>query len=245
MIRPISSASLKEVFIREFEKLIFSGYFKIGEKLPPERELAKQMGVSRPVVHEGLVELVSKGLVTMVPRRGTMINDYRKSGSLFLLTSLFEYADGRVSEKLLDSMLDLRQLFETENARLAAGNRSEEHLAAFHRILGREEAADSGDAEGLARIDYDFHHLMAMASDNLVYPLLLNSMKEFYLSMTRLFFSDPGVVSRVTGYHRDLVSALEGQEEDRASDIMAALLRHGKDHLKQIMDKEGEGNGKD
>ena len=245
MIRPISTASLKEVFIREFEKLIFSGYFKIGEKLPPERELAKQMGVSRPVVHEGLVELVSKGLVTMVPRRGTVINDYRKSGSLFLLTSLFEYADGRVSEKLLDSMLDMRQLFETENARLAAGNRSEAHLAAFHQLLEQEKAVDPGDAETLARIDFDFHHLLAMASDNLVYPLLLNSMKEFYLSMTRLFFSDSGVVSRLFGYHGDLVKAIEGREEERALGIMTALLRHGKDHLKQIIGREGGNNGKD
>ena len=70
LLTPIKTESLKDVFVLRFEELILSGKFGIGQKLPSERELALQLGVSRPVVHEGLVELSSRGLVTLTPPRG-------------------------------------------------------------------------------------------------------------------------------------------------------------------------------
>src|SRR5512137_2428558 len=81
ILKPLKADSLVEVFISRFENLILTGKIAIGQKLPSERELALQLGVSRPVVHEGLVDLAAKGLVTMKPRVGTMVNDYRKEGS--------------------------------------------------------------------------------------------------------------------------------------------------------------------
>ena len=94
LLRPIRKESLKDVFVARFEKLILSGKLSIGEKLPSERELALRLGVSRPVVHDGLMDLVSKGLVSMKPRVGTVVNDYRKEGSLSMLTSLVNYQNG-------------------------------------------------------------------------------------------------------------------------------------------------------
>ncbi len=88
---PIKAESLKDIFVSRFEELILSGKLSIGEKLPSERELALQLSVSRPVVHEGLVELASKGLITLKPRVGATVNDYRKEGSPDILFSLFEY----------------------------------------------------------------------------------------------------------------------------------------------------------
>jgi len=238
MIEPIQAASLKDLFIQNFEKLIFSGYFKIGEKLPPERELAKKMKVSRPVVHEGLVDLVAKGLVTMVPRRGSVINDYRQHGSLFVLTSLFKYSDGEVSVKLLTSMLDMRTLFEMENAGLAAANRSPAQLGQFKDILDREKHTPHNDPQALAALDFEFHLLLAMASNNLVYPLLLNSLKQFYLSLSEKFFTDPLVIPPVFENHVKLVQAIADQAPETAKTIMDRLLTHGEHHLKRILNHQ-------
>ena len=94
MLKPLKAESLKEVFISRFEDLILTGKLAIGQRLPPERELAVQLGVSRPVVHEGLLDLSVKGLVTMKPRAGTVVNDYRKEGSLFMLESIFNFRGG-------------------------------------------------------------------------------------------------------------------------------------------------------
>ncbi|MDD9302781.1 MAG: FadR family transcriptional regulator [Desulfobacter sp.] len=241
MIKPIQSSSLRDLFIQDFEKLIFSGYFKIGEKLPPERELAQKMGVSRPVVHEGLVDLVSKGLVTMVPRKGSVINDYRKQGSLFVLTTLFEYGEGQVSEKLLNSVLDMRLLFEVENASLAAQKRNQDHLSQFEALLDREKKMNPKEKQRVAQLDFEFHHLLAMASDNLIYPLLLNSMKQFYISISVKFFSDHSLVPEVFGFHTRLVRAIADQNEDKAKTIMKDMLSHGESHLRKFIDQSKAG----
>ncbi|RLB89743.1 MAG: hypothetical protein DRH26_10975 [Deltaproteobacteria bacterium] len=253
ILEPIKAPSLKDVFIKEFEKLIFSGAFKIGKKLPPERELAKQMGVSRPVVHEGLVNLASKGLVSMKPRVGTFINDYRKEGSVFLLTSLFKYSDGRVSEKLLKSLLDMRMVFEVENAKLAACNRTQEHIEEFYSILDQEKkmgSPESTDAEGsiaqissdalkkIVAIDFAFHHLISLASDNLVYPVLLNSLKPFYINLTSEFFLNHSVINSVFQFHGQMVKAIVNQDSDKSEIIMKAMLLHGETYLTSVLKKK-------
>jgi DNA-binding FadR family transcriptional regulator len=231
LLKPIRTESLKDVFIKRFEELILSGRFPIGQKLPSERELALQLNVSRPVVHEGLVDLAAKGLVTMIPRVGTIVNDYRKEGSLALLTSLVSYHQGRIESGLLDSLLGMRMLFEVETARLAAKNRNRDHLTAFAELLHQEDAANAVDIEKISELDFNFHHLTAMASGNLIYPLLLNSFKQCYLNLTGQFFSDVTVVPVVFSYHKEIVHAFENNDEKTAAQIMKRMLSHGAEHL--------------
>ncbi len=146
ILRPIRKESLKDVFVTRFEDLILSGKFSIGEKLPSERELALRLGVSRPVVHDGLMDLVSKGLVSMKPRVGTVVNDYRREGSLSILTSLVNYQNGKLDPRLFESMVEMRMLFEVETARLAASRRTPEHLDALERLArGRSRGGLPGD----------------------------------------------------------------------------------------------------
>jgi DNA-binding FadR family transcriptional regulator len=234
LLQPLRADSLKELFIKRFEELILSGKLSIGEKLPSERELAAELGVSRPVVHEGLVDLSLKGLITLKPRVGAIVNDFRKEGSLAMLTSLFQYREGGLDIEILESILDVRILFEVEIARLAAKNRTDDHLAAFGEIAGREEAADPDDMEGLAAVDFDFHHQVAMATGNLMYPLLLNSMKRVYTNISGVFFSDPAVVPAVLGFHRRLTAAIREQDPPEAARVMEGLLRHGESQLRRI-----------
>jgi len=64
-------------FISRFEEMILSGKLSIGEKLPSERDLAVKLGVSRPVVHEGLIDLSIKGLITRTPTCASMLSVLR------------------------------------------------------------------------------------------------------------------------------------------------------------------------
>jgi DNA-binding FadR family transcriptional regulator len=238
LLGPIRKESLKDVFVARFEKLILSGKLSIGEKLPSERELALRLGVSRPVVHDGLMDLVSKGLVSMKPRVGTVVNDYRREGSLAILTSLVNYNNGRLDSRLLESMLEMRVLIEVETARLAALRRTQEQLEALNDLLRQEEDVASEAIERIAEIDFGFHHLIALATGNFVYPLLLNSFRQVYTSLSKRFFSDPGVLALVFGFHRDLVGAIKDQDEKMAAEIMRRLLAHGRDRLKTMIDEE-------
>ncbi len=241
MLKPIRKESLKDVFVTRFEDLILSGKLSIGERLPSERELALRLGVSRPVVHEGLLDLVSKGLVSMRPRVGTVVSDYRREGSLAILTSLVNYHNGRLDPRLFESMVEMRMLVEVETARLAALRRGPEHLEALSALLEEEKRLDPRRIRGIAEVDFRFHHLVAMATDNFIYPLLLNSFRQLYTSFTKRFFSDPEVLSDVFGFHTELVQAIEGRDEKRAMETMRSLLVHGRDRLRAMMAEEERG----
>ena len=232
LLKPIRTESLKDVFIKRFEKLILSGKFPVGQKLPSERELALQLGVSRPIVHEGLVDLAAKGLITLIPRVGTIVNDFRKEGSLSLLTSLVNYHQGYLEPGLLVSLLDMRLLFEVETARLAAANRNQEQLDSIRALLQEEDSINHQDVESISELDFDFHHLIALASGNHIYPLLLNSFKHCYLNLAGQFFSDPIVVPVVFDFHKKMAKAIKDKNEKSAAGIMRRMLDHGAENLK-------------
>jgi GntR family transcriptional repressor for pyruvate dehydrogenase complex len=237
ILKPLHSDSLVEVFISRFENLILTGKIAIGQKLPSERELALQLGVSRPVVHEGLVDLAAKGLVTMKPRVGTFVNDYRKMGSLSILNSIINYQQGSLDEDLLESLLATRLLVETENTRLAAANRTEEHLREFREILEAEEATGPKDVKKITALDFSFHHTIGMASGNVIYPLLINSFKPVYMNFTGIFFSEPANVLETIRFHHRLVDAISEKNALRAVNIMIETLNHGEMHVRTILNQ--------
>jgi len=235
LIEPIQVQSLKEACVARLEQMILSGELKIGERLPSERDFASRLNVSRPVLHQALVDLEAKGLVQIIPRRGVFISDYRRDGSLAMLSSLLSYHNGELAPDFGQSMLDMRMLLETETARLATQNRTDQNLAEFQIILGQElEVADS-DPQTLTDLDFAFHLAIAIASGNLVYPLIINSFKSVYTSLTGEFFRKyvgTKVVKEVHQYHRKLVAAFTKQKPDSAIQIMIEMLKHGENYLK-------------
>jgi len=234
MYGPIKSDSLVEVFIKRFEELILSGQLKAGQKLPSDRELAEMMEISRPVVHKGLISLENMGLINLTPRKGAYVNDYRKDGSISILKSLLNYNNGKLEPEIFESLLQMRKLFEMETARLATIECSPEQWTELDTIVQKEENTDRSDIQALTELDFSFHHQLAMASGNTVYPLLLNSFKQVYTSLTSIFFSDSSLVAPTHEYHRHLVQAIEDRDEDKAREIMAELLEHGEKHLRNL-----------
>ena len=238
ILKPLKAETLKEVFITRFEDLILTGKIAIGQKLPPERELAFQLGVSRPVVHEGLVDLASKGLVTLKPRVGTIVNDYRREGSLAVLNSLINYRRGSLEPELLDSLLQTRILIEIETTRLASIHRRQEHVDAFQEILSKEDNLSPADIDGVTELDFTFHHLIGLASGSLIYPLLINSFKPVYMNFTSLFFTDQSVVPVTFAFHKKLVCAISDKDRKRSIAIMREILAHGENHLRNLIPQE-------
>lgn len=235
LLKPLKTESLVEIFIRRFEELILSEKLSIGDKLLSERELAMQLGVSRSVVHEGLIELESRGLVKMKPRVGTFVSDYRRNGSLTLLNSLVQYSSGIPGPDILDSMLKMRILIETETAGLAAVNRNSDHLSEFKFIIGEEKICSRDDIERISDLDFEFHLLTAIASGNLIYPLMLNSFKEVYTNLTREFFEESTVVEFVFSHHEKFSKSIEKKDEKGAVKIMKEIISHGESHLKKSL----------
>ncbi len=240
LLKPIKTESLKDVFIDQFEELILSGKIAIGQKLPSERDLAQQMNVSRPVVHEALVDLAAKGLISMKPRVGASVNDFRKEGSVVLLESLIRHSQGEYEPRLRDSMLQMRILLEMENVRLAATKRSQADLDALQAHLKKEQQADRNNIEAIIELDFAFHHLIALASGNIIYPLILNSFKLVYTHFTRTFYSDASVIPVAFDYHRRLTAQIAAKDGAAAAATMLEMLTHGESHLRKIYARQKE-----
>jgi GntR family transcriptional regulator, transcriptional repressor for pyruvate dehydrogenase complex len=233
-IEPLKVQSLKDACVSRLEQLILSGELKIGEQLPSERDFALRIGVSRPVLHAALVDLDSKGLVQIIPRRGVFVNDFRRSGSLAILGSLLTYHDGNLDPALIRSLIAMRLLVEIETARLAALNRSNQQLAEFRTILEDEARTACGDPHTLTGLDFSLHLSIAIASGNLVYPLIINSFKGVYTHLTGQFFSrycGTPVAEAVRQFHLQIVAAIERREAEAAVATMTAMLNHGEAYL--------------
>ncbi len=192
------------------------------------------------MVHEGLVELAARGLVTIRPRVGSVVSDYRSEGSLALLNSLLRFHRGRLDPRMVDSLLAMRLLIEVETCQLAAKHRGPEHLEALSSLLEEEARTAPADTERMTDLDFSFHHQRAMATDNLVYPMLLNSFKPVYTLLTSQFFADPDVAPLVFGLHREIVAAVEARDAEAAAETMRRLLDHGEARLRRQLAAPGE-----
>ncbi len=231
----LKSKSLTETFIEYVERLIISGDLKVGEKLPPERELAKRTGVSRPVVHESLVKLESKGLVQIKPRHGVYVKDYRTSGSLELLVSLMNYEGNEVEPHILMSLLDLRKLFECEIASLAATHATLDDLSRLEEIIQQESEVLEGSPQEIALIDYRFHHTLALASGNVIYPFIMNSFRPLYKMILIRFYANSKHVKELFSFHRRIVDAILAQDSEQALSYMMELLERSRSYLESVM----------
>lgn len=235
LLEPLRSTNLRDVFVARLEDLILSGALPIGERLPPERTLAERLGVSRPVVHEGLVELAARGLVTMKPRVGTVVNDYRRQGSLALLGSLVNHAHGDFAPPLLEGLLGLRRLVQSDAARLAALNRTADDQKALDTVTAKEAESDRRDVDAVVGLDIAFHHGVALASGNPVYPMLIRSFEPAERNLASRFFVEPTVAADVFDRHRQIVAAIAERNAVRAAALMEELLDRGRETLMSIL----------
>ncbi|MBI9102107.1 MAG: FadR family transcriptional regulator [Spirochaetales bacterium] len=233
LLEPIQKDSLINIFIQKFENLILSGQIQIGKKLPSERELAKQLDVSRQVVHEGLLDLEVKGLVSLRTRSGWIVNDYRKTGSLLLLNSLFEYGEGELDRKVAESLFKARILIETEAAAEAAENRSESEIKELESIIEKEKLLSGEDIENIVLLDFEFHLAVASASGNIVYPLLLNSCRAVYTNLTRIFYRLTELDSKIFETHEEICRSIRNGEKDKSGKLMRKLLTDGEAALRR------------
>lgn len=116
--RKIDAPSIKELFLSQMEEMILSGELKPGDKLPPERELADTMGISKTVVHEGIRELSRRGFLDVLSRKGVHVADYTSTGNLDTLFAMIRYRGGMPDRKILISLLDTRLYLECPALRI-------------------------------------------------------------------------------------------------------------------------------
>ena len=169
----IKNVSLTDLFVQQVENMILSGAIGVGERLPPARELSVQMGVSRPVISAGLVELEKLGFVEIRPRQGAFVSDYRRKGTVETLVAIMRYNGGAMRGNEVTSLLQVRWALERLCVELIVQTASQEELEGLAPLVEAISAAAS--PEQCARAVFAFHHELAVLSGNMLLPLLYHS----------------------------------------------------------------------
>ena len=189
----ISSPSLRELFVDQLEHMILSGKLKIGEKLPPERQLAEMMQVSRAVVNSGISELEKKGFLIVKPRSGTYVADYRRKGTLDTLMSIMKYNGGRIRNEEIRSIFEVRIALDTLAAQLCIDRISDEEVQVLLEII--EQIRDAKDNQEAIQAAFEFQHEFALASQNTLLPLIFQSFRAPIFTMWERYCDLYGIQS--------------------------------------------------
>lgn len=183
--KKLSAPSLKELFTQELETSILSGKLQIGEKLPPERDLAKSMQVSRAVVNAGIAELARKGFLAIRPRIGTFVADYRRNGTMETLISIMNYNGGKLRDAELRSILELRIALDTLAIDLVIPKITDSDVEILKAYVEQIKEAES--PEVASELAFSFQHELACLSGNTLLPLIFSSFKVVIMTLWERF----------------------------------------------------------
>lgn len=215
-----NKSALVDRVVRSIEDQILSGRLPVGMKLPPEREFAERLGVSRTVFREAMRVLAAKGLLETSHGVGTTVKALTREDAVKPL-NLFLRSLGR--EISLDHLHQVRSLIEVENTRLAAERGSENDLNDLQRILTEMEAAKD-NPEVFASKDTEFHRRLAETTHNPLLILLLDSIADLMIEVRKLVAKEDGLVSRVMPAHAAVLECIRARDETKAQQIMREHL---------------------
>ena len=217
MLEPVKKIRLYESIVKQIQRLITGGTLKPGQRLPPERELADELQVSRTSIREALRALEMMGYLES--RVGVGGGTYIKEVSFSNIVSPFSETLLQHDGFIMD-LLEVRLVLEIEVARLAAKRRSATQLGDLEAAAGQMESEIEEGGTGLNG-DNRFHKVLADAAGNKVLQEfvrmcgdLLEVEREEHL---RTREEEP---RRALNQHYDILEAVREQDSAEAQQVM-------------------------
>ena len=217
MLEPVRKVRLYEEIIKQLQTLILSNKLKPGEKLPPERELAEELNVSRTSIREAIRSLEMMGYLES--KVGMSGGTFVKKVTVESVISPFSKILVKVPNFITD-LLETRLVLEIEVARLAALRRNDIDLENIQTAIINMEKEILEGGTGIDG-DNEYHHSLGLAAHNNV---LLNIVKmcgdlmevqrEEHLSQLN------GESERALKVHRAIFKAIKDKDEEKAQFLM-------------------------
>jgi GntR family transcriptional repressor for pyruvate dehydrogenase complex len=204
-------------------QLIRQRGFKPGDKLPSERDLAAEFGMSRGAVREALIRLDTLRIVESRPKSGIYLQPYGAERSIEAMV-LFAETNTPLSAAEVAQSVELRSVLESEALRLACLRRSDDDLARLRRILAESDSAIAAGGT-IADLDAEFHKAIVAATHN---DVLLRFINVFYLMSRKrrqVYFDARAQSQRSHAQHLQLYQAIEAQDADAGITILRRHLK--------------------
>ena len=218
-IPAVERRNLTEQIAERIKSLILSGRFRPGERLPPERELAKVLRVTRSTLREAMKILETLKFVAIRQGDGVRVQDYLRAGNLDLIADLL-ISSGDVNRAVFQNIIEARAIFLVVLASLAAARATDELVDEYASTIS-ELARHRDDRRAFQRAELACVDVLARASRNIVFVFVLNSIREVYLRHRDVFAGLYGSPQTVVQAHERILMALE--QRDSALARKAAL----------------------
>lgn len=190
-----------------------------GTRIPTERELCEQFGVSRTVIREAIRHLVAKRVLDGSTGGAPRVADPTHEGISESL-EIYISQHGAIPPS---KIAEVRQTLELTTVRLAAERASAEQLTAI-RAAFELLALDREHPEAASRGDVAFHRAIAEATDNELFLVLVDSLGDVMLQIRRATLGDPHRVDETVREHERILLAIEARDPDGAVAAMRAHL---------------------
>lgn len=229
-LEPIQRARLIDSVTEELLGLIERGALQAGDKLPPTREIAERLGVSRATVREALQRLVMLGVLETRQGSGVFV---RKISPDQLITP-------HVLLRLLESealygILEAREVLETALASLAAERATAEDLAKLDQLLAIEAELDEGDLEKGNVVNAAFHLAVAEAAHSPVLEKVYRSILDLLLlRQYRLSLMNSRRREAHEG-HRRIVEAIRERDARRAREAVQEHMEYNRELVAELV----------
>ena len=224
--------SLKGSFIEEIKSRILSGSLKPGERLPSERELAKEAGISRGSVNQGILDLERMGFLRIVPRKGTFVSEYGKNVTPETLAAIMNYDSAAFDSNIFSDFMDLRILIEKECVRLICINPDDEKKRLL--VEATENLFSSSDS---VEAVYQYHRCLADLSENTAYTLVFQSFCNMIRNLISEHYKNSDEAEKSLPKFRKLTSAIINGDATEAERCLLSLLGSASEYLTEHLKK--------
>src|SRR5438552_10460933 len=214
VVRPEKNGLMAEQVVIQVRDMIREGKLRPGDRLPPERELAKRLGISRASLRHGLRFLAAIGVFTSRDGSGTYIADgppALDSEPLRMLAELHRFTP--------NEMFEARKLLEVGLAGLAARNAGNEHLAIMAEEVAEMYATLDDPQEYLVH-DIRFHRAVAAASGNQILAALMNMVSTAMYERRRATVQRATDLKESAEFHRKIYRLIRAHKSDEARSAM-------------------------
>lgn len=225
---------LPERIAGQLLSLIAERKLRPGDKLPPERELAATMRVSRPSLREALRALAMLNIVEIRQGSGTYVSSLKPEVLIERLDFVFAIDDSTFSE-----LLEARRILEPGLAAAAARHATEEELAQMRDCVIRA-AAHLDDPEVFLTVDLELHQRIAAAAHNQIIAHIMESLTRLGMASRRRTAALPWVRAKSVQDHQAIVEALMGRDGEAAARIMQRHLEAVQSGLHEAAAQAGD-----
>lgn len=216
---------------------ILDGTFPVNSNLPPERELAENLGVTRPTLREALQRLSRDGWIEIHHGRATRVKDYWREGNLLILTAIAQHQD-KVSPDFVSNLLQIRLLLAPAYTRLAMQNSLNEVI---HLLESLQNIEDS--AEEFTRRDLDLHMQLTILSKNPIFTLIFNGFGDPYNKMGNLYFSLAESRAHSRSFYKKLLSAVLSNDYYQVEEVTRQVMQDSIELMQKAISSSTKAQG--